>query len=91
MTHDELLKTIDAHIAIGYAASGFSEYAAEGTLCEKALRAVVELHKPEMFPTGAYPYSSSEQYESEQCSACRVDWHLCLTIQAIEKELKNDN
>ena len=45
MTHDELLKTIDAHIAIGYAASGFSEYAAEGTLCEKALRAVAELCK----------------------------------------------
>ena len=45
MTHDELLKTIDAHIAIGYAASGFSEYAAEGTLCEKALRAVAEYAK----------------------------------------------
>lgn len=46
MNHEELLKVIDLHISIGYAQSGFSEYAANGTKCEQALRKVVEAHKP---------------------------------------------
>jgi len=79
MTHDELLNEIDAIISIGYAESGFSEYAANGTRAEKALRAVVELHKPELLDE-----------RGDVCLACCPDLltlYPCPTIQAIEKEL----
>ena len=83
MTHDELLQEIDAIISIGYAESGFSEYAANGTRAEKALRAVVELHTPDW---------------RNQCSHClepndhdelnKNYLYPCPTIQAIEDVLE---
>ena len=67
MTHDELLAKVDDY--------GF------GVPPLKALRAVVELHKPN---------------ENNQCPECEYYWideikfcdYPCPTIQAIEKELK---
>jgi len=92
MTHDELLQEIDAIIFIGYAESGFSEYAANGTRAEKALRAVAELHKP------YYSNFVDESLYSDDgglCFGCMNStgdeppaWKDCPTIQAIEKELK---
>jgi hypothetical protein len=83
MTHEELLKLIDLHISIGYAQSGFSEYAADGTKCEQALRAVVELHKPIY-----YPDKPEGPVWCNQCAEGRgYAKYPCPTIQAIEKEL----
>jgi hypothetical protein len=95
MTHDELLNEIDAIISIGYAESGFSEYAANGTRAEKALRAVVELHKPVEYATGASTAIGTPAYlpTATACSCSRAfnDYdrvpYPCPTIQAIEKEL----
>jgi len=68
MTHEELLKKIY---------SMELRYANEKPRRE-ALRAVVELHKPEI------PYGLHDAVE-----ACPIDGDVypCLTIQAIEKEL----
>ena len=72
MTRDELLKEIDFEL-------GLSDYDTwrEGA---KALRAVVELHKPDV---------------QGRCDICTwitrgggVMYEACPTIQAIEKELK---
>ena len=85
MTHDELLDKIywhwkNANDAEFYGLSGY----------RKALRAVVELHKPkETTPPWAY-----EKYLA--CSACEIYTndgayfveYPCETIEAIEKELK---
>ena len=76
MTHDELLAKIDKW--------EYSDYQAIGTTPEwpyKALRAVVELHKPQPTTIPSDP----------KCDACSgLDWadYPCPTIQAIEKELK---
>lgn len=75
MTHDELLASI-----IDYGENGPIDY---GQIdLSKALRAVLELHKP-------------IQDRKLWCKACRVeddDWYSieypCATIQAIEEELK---
>ena len=79
MTHDELLEKIDNALPIFDANnpilwSAYKEYL-------KALRAVVELHKPDM---------------RGNCDICSwiiggtgyVVYSVCPTIQAIEKELK---
>jgi hypothetical protein len=73
MTHDELLMLV----------TGGTNYtmAAEHLLYRKALRAVVELHKPDV---------------RGNCDICSwiigkpgyVVYEVCPTIQAIEKELK---
>ena len=69
MGHDELLAEIDDFIQYTNNLSG-----------GKALRAVVELHKP-------------HNEDSKYCAGCEVDdpWYWneypCPTIQAIEKEL----
>jgi hypothetical protein len=67
MTHDELLAKIK---------SNMSEYVDSDTYNhDKALRAVVELHKPRTDPAST-------------CSGCALDvLYPCPTIQAIEKEL----
>ena len=75
MTHDELLERIKIpYVAIG----GFSWQ------IEQALRAVVELHKPEEFENGPDDYKLV-------CSHCQLgvigEAYPCETIQAIEKEL----
>ena len=79
MTHDELLAKID----------GFSCCSGAHEL---ALRAVVELHKPEYWENIHDP-----NWNGNECSVCFTDGNLeipsaridypCPTIQAIEKEL----
>ena len=79
MTHDELLEKIDE--AIKYMESMFSRPTprvaeAINKVIERgyALRAVVELHKP--------------NNTNEYCVGCGAHYYPCETIQAIEKELK---
>ena len=81
MTHDELLAEID--IQLLHLPSYFK--AGDKTIAGmKALRAVVELHKP----------VQSYMFEEEACSHCSSEedrleiLYPCPTIQAIEKELK---
>lgn len=66
MTHDELLAKIDTLEA------RYTDY-----LSYLALRAVVELHKPEL-----------DGLICKECTASESEWYPCPTIQAIEKELK---
>ena len=68
MTHDELLAKIGNPINEGY------EYG--DIVFNKALRAVVELHKPEL-----------DGLICGECTASESEWYPCPTIQAIEKEL----
>ena len=78
MTHDELLSICDNY--------SFKDSAEP----VKALRAVVELHKPVMAFTGGYDGEENELW-AEQCSDCSGNgfsqMYPCQTIQAIEKEL----
>lgn len=76
MTHDELLAKIES----------FNKVTTEG-MERKAIRAVVELHKPIQYPisTGLV----------DDCGICRQEPYYsanepypCSTIQAIEKELE---
>jgi len=66
MTHDELLASINNLTVV------------DGIFMKDALRAVLELHKPEI------PYGLHDAVE-----ACPIDGDVypCFTIQAIEKEL----
>ena len=79
MTHDELLAICDNY--------SFKDSAEP----VKALRAVVELHKPVMAFTGGYDGEENELW-AEQCQECSGSWasqmYPCPTIQAIEKKLK---
>ena len=80
MTHDELLAICDNY--------SFKDSAEP----VKALRAVVELHKPEYWENIHDP-----SWNGNECSVCFTDGNLetpsaridypCPTIQAIEKEL----
>jgi len=72
MTHDELLKYINEKLSW--------ENNTEAGAAYSALRAVVELHKPEPLDE-----------RGDVCLACCPDLltpYPCPTIQAIEKELK---
>lgn len=79
MTHDELLSICDNY--------SFKDSAEP----VKALRAVVELHKPVMAFTGGYDGEENELW-AEQCNDCSSNGfsqeYPCQTIKAIEKELK---
>lgn len=91
MTHDELLaKVIGTSINV---ANSFPEIIEEHLSHQrKALRAVVELHKPEYWENIHDP-----SWNGNECSVCFTDgnWdtpsaridYPCPTIQAIEKEL----
>ena len=70
MTHDELLYGIKE-----------IERLAEGMWGTKALRAVVELHKPHII-------TDNDGYKWFYCTVCTDGFAPCTTIQAIEKELK---
>ena len=73
MTHDELLASI-----IDYGENGPIDY---GQIdLSKALRAVVELHKPFDFKFGDEMFTN--------CDGCEEPEYPCPTIQAIEAELK---
>lgn len=78
MTHDELLADIDRKILL-------SEYTIYPVFMQ-ALRAVVELHKPE---TG---WVDGVEVENHHCSCDTYNeydmGYPCETIEAIEKELK---
>ena len=71
MTHDELLWAINSVVENGTCET-VGHYSSA-----KALRAVVELHKPFLYPEDDKIY----------CDECNVKFP-CKTIQAIEKELK---
>ena len=71
MTHDELLWAINSIVESGPCET-VGHYSSA-----KALRAVVELHKPFLYPEDDKIY----------CDECNVKYP-CKTIQAIEKELK---
>ena len=79
MTHDELLVKIDLITWLAEEQMGIT-----GLNIHKALRAVVELHKP----------TPKDLYPNIHCEACSFTEHSvyelypCPTIQAIEKELK---
>ena len=78
MTHDELWKKIDSKFIVnddGATQAGSTEFA-----LRNALRAVVELHKPEPLDE-----------RGDVCLTCCPDLltlYPCPTIQVIEKELK---
>ena len=80
MTHDELLDKILGHYKKLLTMPKYAEWAELNMHPHtKALRAVVELHKP-LFGTTL-----------DTCSECKSDNlcdYPCTTIQAIEKELK---
>ena len=86
MTHDELLELIAAN-------EEFYDDGTNRTPSWSALRAVVELHKPEYWENIHDP-----SWNGNECSVCFTDGNLdtpsaridypCQTIQAIEKELQ---
>jgi len=70
MTHDELRDYIDKFDAAGMV----------NEPVVKALRAVVELHKPHII-------TDNDGYKWFYCTICTDGFAPCTTIQAIEKEL----
>ena len=81
MTHDELLEEFDRWIR-------FLADKNKGKEWVKALRAVVELHKPMKEPKKSGWFEGVE-YKEGYVIGCEFDnYHYpCPTIQAIEKEL----
>ena len=77
MTHDELLAKINAELATNYA-----DECGNFPIGLNALRAVVELHKPEL-------HQNDNVERCVQCSSFSYRYveYPCKTIQAIEKEL----
>ena len=84
MTHDELLEELDEII------KDFDAKYDNNNPYYKALRAVVELHKPVLGFTGGYDGEENELW-AEQCSDCSNNGfsqeYPCSTIEAIEKEI----
>lgn len=72
MTHDELLK-----IVINEVENAELRYLKQGLPFTKALRAVIELHKPD-----------GQSKPFPDWANCCDKAYPCQTIQAIEKELK---
>ena len=98
MTHEELLTKIEeVHKSCSTGGSDKDVPKSYNWPCynthsmAKALRAVVELHKPVMAFTGGYDWEENELW-AEQCDYCSgngfIQTYPCRTIQAIEKELK---
>ena len=81
MNHDELLAKIE-DIRINYLPETTSELAWEKLAdTTRALRTVVELHKPVTPKEGMFK-------NQKFCSKCERMFYPCPTIRAIEKELK---
>lgn len=78
MTHEELLNNIDQEIATSDYSGDCYEYSASNHL--KALRAVVELHKPSDDPDFLFCWQCTTGYTT-------IDYP-CPTIRTIEKELQ---
>ena len=81
MTHDELL----AKIALHWIYADDPEFYGIGGY-RKALRAVVELHKP-IYDNSCFDLDCCDGPYPDLCDGCENDYP-CKTIQAIEKELK---
>ena len=85
MTHDELLAEIDVELR-----GSSSDCWHEGA---RALRTVVELHKPKEISLTMKVWGTISQYRPEDvgniviCIACTNTEYPCPTIQVIEKEL----
>ena len=76
MNHEELLKKVDS---VFYEDEGGTQLDLAGFNNQyRALRAVVELHKPEL-----------DGLICGECTASESEWYPCRTIQAIEKELNS--
>ena len=96
MTHDELLAkielTLGTYISKYYGSKKDVELRSDVIDSLQALRAVMELHKPEYWENIHDP-----NWNGNECSVCFTDGNLeipsaridypCPTIQAIEKEL----
>ena len=80
MTHDELLWAINSVVENGTCET-VGHYSSA-----KALRAVVELHKPYPAPT-TVSMEDGKWQSNIHCDDCHSVYP-CPTIQAIEKELK---
>ena len=80
MTHDELL----ARIALHWIYADDPEFYGIGGY-RKALRAVVELHKP-IYDNSCFDLDCCDGPYPDLCDGCENDYP-CSTIQAIEKEL----
>lgn len=78
MIHEELLAKIQVFLVATELQSIDENF--EGTKMLKALRSVVELHKP----TGWFEDTG---YADQECVYCDNGSYPCPTIQAIEKEL----
>ena len=78
MTHDELLKQVGYEVELAE-----MQYLQELLEPVKALRAVVELHKP--LTSNNFTYCPECQYGSQ------AGGYPCKTIQAIEKELNAES
>jgi hypothetical protein len=78
MTHDELLAKIN--IGAKFHGTAWSVDGLELIKQSQALRAVVELHKPQE--------NWNDLEVCSECSGHQYVWLPCPTIQAIEKELK---
>ena len=87
MTHDELLAKIDYTVAIYEGLSVLDTRVLTAYL--KALRAVVELHKPIDAAKGLSQASRDILGYTNVCGECLYDGgpYPCNTINAIEKEL----
>ena len=69
MTHDELLTKLNPVITVANITKQYQD-----------LRAVVELHKPQIFTV-------NDGYKWFYCTICTDGFAPCTTIQAIEKEI----
>ena len=79
MTHDEWISDLNKYIAV-------AEIATPATAqLVKALRAVVELHKPQRIPDWV-PVEHKDKYVCEICPG----FYPCKTIRAIEKECNSN-
>lgn len=77
MTHDELIAKINSFNE----EEGMAIALGEANNAIYALRAVVELHKPQeiTLPDGSW---------GQNCEYCDNYWGFCLTVMAIHKELQ---
>ena len=84
MTHDELLVKINEELATDYA-----DACGNFPIGLNALRAVVELHKPNRYGDCIGCDNRCGCYEGDILGYNK--WETCPTIQAIKKELANES
>jgi hypothetical protein len=77
MTHDELLEEVNK-----YCEAIVSGQVWTTDIFIKSLRAVVELHKPMLWK------NLGNDTDGYKCEVCKGNSYPCITIKAIEKELR---